>query len=414
MTSANEVTTRPPVTVLCGFLGAGKTTLLQHLLKQTEGERWALVVNDVGAINIDARQVAQRTVSTGERGRREAVVELENGCVCCSLKDELGESLAELALTGRPKGPPGEPFDHLIVETTGVAEPRAIAQLFVQRNPFGRSLSDFARLNALVTVVDAVHFHRLWKDHVARETSAKERALAAGTAQRTLFELLLEQVEVSDLLLVNKCDLVTSDQVAEVLTVLEGLNPRAERHALEQGQISREVVLDRARFVPQETLTSARWLRTLNALAPGVARASGQSVVNPRTSRASSRDFEEKYGLRSLVYQARRPFDREKFGALVRGGIPGLVRAKGFCWWADLPDEMGFLSVAGDVVRLDTLNYWWAALIENGKATLDDRPELIRALWVEPDGDRRQELVFIGQNLDEHALRAALDQCLLR
>ncbi|HRE80432.1 MAG TPA: GTP-binding protein [Opitutaceae bacterium] len=413
MLNEPEEPKRPPVTVLCGFLGAGKTTVLQHLLKQTDGERWALVVNDVGAINIDARQVAQRALGTGERTRREEVVELENGCVCCSLKDELGESLAELALTGRPKGPPGEPFDHLIVETTGVAEPRAIAQLFVQRNPFGRSLSDFARLNALVTVVDAVHFHRLWREHVAHEPGAKERSLAAGGAQRTLFELLLEQVEVSDLLLVNKCDLASSEQVAQVLTVIEGLNPRAERHALEQGQISREVVLDRARFVPQETLTGARWLRSLNALAPGVARSSGQGVVNPRASRASSRDFEEKYGLRSLVYQARRPFDREKFGTLVRSGIPGLVRAKGFCWWADLPDEMGFLSVAGDVVRLDTLNYWWAALIENGKATRDDRPEMIRALWVEPNGDRRQELVFIGQNLDENALRAALDQCLL-
>lgn len=412
MSSENEISSRPPVTVLCGFLGAGKTTLLQHLLKQTEGERWALLVNDVGAINIDARQVAQRAVGVKESARREEVVELENGCVCCSLKDELGESLAELALTGRPKGPPGEPFDHLIVETTGVAEPRAIAQLFIQRNPFGRSLSDFARLNALVTVVDAVHFHRLWREHVAGETNAKERALAAGSAQRTLFELLLEQVEVSDLLLVNKCDLASADEVDQVLTVLEGLNPRAERHAIEQGQISREVVLDRARFVPQETLTGARWLRTLNALAPGVTRFSGQSVLNPRAGRASSRDFEEKYGLRSLVYQARRPFDREKFGTLVRRGIPGLVRAKGFCWWADLPDEMGFLSVAGDVVRLDTLNYWWAALIENGKATLDDRPDLIRALWREPGGDRRQELVFIGQNLDENALRAALDQCL--
>lgn len=423
MSASTEAESRPPVTVLCGFLGAGKTTVLNHLLTQTEGERWALVVNDVGSINIDARQVAQRAVELSRDGKaaRQPVIELENGCVCCSLKDELGESLAELALTGRPKGPPGQPFDHILVETTGVAEPRGVAQLFTQRNPFGRSLSDFARLNALITVIDAGHFHRLWREHVAAGTeSGPARSLASAGAKRSLFELMLEQVEVADLLVVNKSDLVSPEEISLLLTYLAGLNPRAEVHCCELGQISREVLLDRARFVPQETLSSSRWLQSLNAVAPRISGRPGPWMVKPSTvpgrphGSADSReaDFERKYGLRSLVYQKRVPFDRSRFEQLIRSGIPGLVRAKGFCWWADQPDEMGFLSVAGDTVRLETLNYWWAALVENGKAALSDRPEIIQALWEEPAGDRRQELVFIGQALDEPALRASLDRCL--
>lgn len=153
---------RPPVTILCGFLGAGKTTLLNHLLGQTEGERWALVVNDVAAVNMDARQVAVR-VEALSGVEAPPIVELGNGCVCCSSKDDLADSLIQLALTGRPGGPGGRPYDRIVVETTGVAEPKEIARLFTQRNPFGRSPGDVARLAALVTVVDAGAFLRLWR-----------------------------------------------------------------------------------------------------------------------------------------------------------------------------------------------------------------------------------------------------------
>jgi len=412
----------PAVTVLCGFLGAGKTTVLNRLLAQADGERWALVVNDVGAINIDARQIAARAAEIGDKMQPAAqpVVELGNGCVCCSIKDELAEKLTELALTGRAGGPAGDPYLHIVVETTGVAEPRGVANLFLQRNPFGRSLSDFARLSALVTVIDAAHFLRLWRDHVAQPKGGMRALAAAG--RKSIFDLMLEQVEVSDLLLVNKSDLVSFEELAQLDHGLEGLNPRAERHAIEQGQIAREIVLDRIRFDPRETLSSARWLQSLNAVAPLAGRPQGGFVqrrpvvetaknVRANDSNAGRPDFESKYGLRSFVYQARRPFDRGRFEAFIRAGIPGLVRAKGFCWWADQPDEMGFLSVAGDEVRFETLNYWWAALVENGKATLVDRPRMIVALWEEPSGDRRQELVFIGQGLAEDAVRSGLDLC---
>jgi len=399
----------PPVTVLCGFLGAGKTTVLNHLLSQSEGRRWALVVNDVGSINIDARLIAQRTVElSGGAGRGQPVIELGNGCVCCSIKDELAESLAELAMTGRPGGPPGDPYDHIIVEATGVAEPRGVAQLFIQRNPFGRSLADLAALRSLVTVVDASHFLGLWNARVT--TRPRGEIAGAGETARDLFDLMLDQVETADLIVVNKCDLVSEDQRMMLSAAIEGVNPRAELQFVEHGRVSRDVLLDHQRFEPRTTLSGARWLQSLNAVAPQLRGAAGASVVKPR---AAAPSYALKYGLSSFVYQARRPFSRARFEARILGGFPGLVRAKGFCWWAESPDEMGFLSVAGSRAKLDTLNFWWASLIEHGRASPGDRPEMIRALWVEPHGDRRQELVFIGQSMDEAAIRSALDQCLV-
>ena len=421
--NASSPSDRPLVTVLCGFLGAGKTTLLNHLLTQAEGDRWALVVNDVGAINIDARRVAAQAaeMARGAGAAEQSVVELGNGCVCCSIKDELAETLARLALTGRPGGPTGLPYDHIIVETTGVAEPRGIAMLFTQRNPFGKSLADLARLSSLVTVVDAAYFARLWRAHGPLTSGAMRSAALSGP--RPIFELLLEQVEVSDLVVLNKCDLISAEERDTLEQVIQGLNGRAERVRAELGQVPREVVIDRLRFDPRETLGAASWLRALNALAPipagrGPARSAVQRpVATPSTDVAAKgaheRSYEQRYGLRSVVYQARRPFHRERFESLMRSGLLGVVRAKGFYWLVEQPDEMCFLSVAGDQVRFETLNYWWAALVENGRAKLDDRPEMIRALWVEPAGDRRQELVLIGVGLDDAMVKSSLDACLV-
>lgn len=405
----------PRVTVLCGFLGAGKTTLLNHLLTQAEGSRWALVVNDVGSINIDASQVGATAASLAQRtgGDAQPVVELGNGCVCCSIKDELSEALVRLALAGRPGGEPGMAFDHLLVETTGVAEPKGIAALFTRKNPFGRSLSDFARLSSLVTVVDAAHFLDLWRRQGVLTPGAVRTKVAVGP--QPLIELLIEQIEVADLIVLNKCDRVTPDDVEQLGQVIAGLNARAEVLRVEFGQAPRESVVDRLRFDPKATLGSAQWIRALNALAPVVPGTAARPLVTkpgviPGSAEVPS--FERRFGLRTFTFQARRPFLREPWEHLVRAGLPGVVRAKGFFWLAEQPDEMGFLSVAGDQVRLETLNYWWAALVENGRAGLEDRPFTIRALWVEPHGDRRQELVFIGVGLDEPALRRALESCL--
>lgn len=416
------VSIKPPVTVLCGFLGAGKTTLLKHLLTQAEGRKWAAVVNDVAALNIDGAVVRAGFESTGD------VVELGNGCVCCSSKDELAETVAELAATGS--------YEHILIETTGVAEPRGIATLFTRKNPFGRTLGDFATLSALVSVVDVAAFateaakaeilnsKRLnpkgAEPGVPRETG-RGRETAAGGA-RPVFELMLEQVECADVLVLNQCDRATAEEVERVEAIVRGLNARAEVVRTEHGQIASEFLLGRVRFDAKETVGAAKWIRSLNELAE-ITKAKGPNAKTEGRQggwvmRASGGDaegrpaHEAKYGITSFVYQARRPFGRKALRALLETGMPGLLRAKGFYWTREQPDEMAFLSVAGGVVRHDILNAWWAALIENGKARMDERPEAIRALWAEPYGDRRQELVFIGVGLDELAIRAALDGCL--
>lgn len=374
---------KPLVTILCGFLGAGKTTLLRHLLSQGEGRRWAAVVNDVAALNIDGPMVA---AVAGER----TVVELGNGCVCCSSKDELAESIAELAATGK--------YQHLLVETTGVAEPRALANLFVRKNPFGRTLADFAQLSSLVTVVDSFAFLNEW--HTRRKHGREQ---VSGT-DRPIVELMIEQIECTDVVVLNKCDAISSDSAAELIAIISGLNARAEIVSTEHGQVVAELLLDRVRFDEKATLGAANWIHALNALAPG----RGDSWIRPM--RVAS--HEQKYGIVHCAYQARRPFSRSALEDLMRSGIPGLLRAKGFFWVAERPDEMGFLSVAGGVVRYDYLGYWWAAMIESGKVGMRDRPPGIVAAWQSPSGDRRQELVFIGVRLNEAELRASLDTCL--
>jgi len=383
---------RPLVTVLCGFLGAGKTTLLNHLLRQSEGRRWAAVVNDVAAINIDAALV--KTQSAGND-----VVELGNGCVCCSNRDDLAETIARLAAQGT--------YEHIFVETSGVAEPRGIASLFTQKNPFGRSLSDFAQLSALVSVIDAAHFLTEWRQ---QHESKKEEPATPGMKQ-PVFELMVDQVECADVIVLNKCDLVTEAELMQLEEIVRGLNERAESVRTEQGQIAQEFLLERVRFDPTATPGAARWIKILNTVpASGglVAKVGGKPSAVAVTPRHT-----ERYGITSWVFQARRPFARMKFEALLARGASGLLRAKGFFWLAERPDEMGFLSVAGGIVRMDFPSYWWAAMIESGRVARGDVPESLEKIWDETAGDRRQELVFIGIGLDEKALRRELVQCLV-
>jgi G3E family GTPase len=369
----------PPVTVLSGFLGAGKTTLLRHLLGQAAGKRWAAIVNDVAAVNIDAQRVAP--VPAGK------VVEIGGGCVCCSVRDELAETVAELCATGS--------YDHVLIETTGVAEPRSVAALFMRKNVFGRSLADFARLQALVTVIDARYFLDEWR-------RSRDRGAAAEGAPKPVFELMVEQAECADVLALNKCDLATETELAQVEEVLRALNPRAEVFRAEHGQIASELLLDRPRFEAVATLGAARWIRVLNRVSHvGTPPASSQ----PR--------HEARFGITSFVYEARRPFVREKFMTLMQHGLPaGLLRAKGFFWLAEQPADLGFLSVAGGVARTEFIGTWAAVLRERGVITEAEIPAVARQRWREPQGDRRQELVFIGAGLDEAVWRDKLEECL--
>lgn len=393
---------RVPVTVFCGFLGAGKTTLLRHLLAQAGNAgadggpaRWAAVVNDLAAVNIDGT-VLRRDSAGAE------IVELGGGCVCCSGADDLGEAIARLAMGG--------PYDHIWVETTGVAEPRGVAGLFTRKNPFGRTLSDYARLESLVTVVDVV---ALAAEAVKAE-GVHRRAVGGG--ERPLFELMVEQIECSDVVVLNQCDRATwqGGEEARVRALAEGLNPRAEIIRAEHGQVAAELFLGRTRFDAGATLGGARWIRELNAIAPasagGVGVAAGSLARRPGTAAAAR--HESRYGLSSVIYRARPAFDAEKLHALFSAGMPGVVRVKGFFWTTRSPDEMGFVSLAGGVVRWETLSVWWAARIAAGRARSEDRPPAVVARWREPFGDRRQEIVLLGVRLNEAELRAALDGCL--
>ena len=397
----------PPVTVLCGFLGAGKTTLLRHLLGQAEGRRWAAVVNDVAAINVDGQVVQGAGALATGSGEAPRVVQLSNGCVCCSVKDELAETIAELCANGQ--------YAHVIVETTGVADPRGVADLFVRKNRFGRSLSDFARLSALVTVIDARGFlaemgkvRRAVEPEQEKRTrnENEERERAGGV--KPVFELMVDQAECADVLVINKCDVVSEEALVRLEAILRGLNPRAEILRTEQGQIASEVVLDRVRFDEKATLGAARWIRVLND--PARAAGWGASVV--KTAVAGAR-HEDEYGIRSFVFEARRALVREKFLAWLATEWPaGLLRAKGFYWFAEQAADIGFLSVAGGGVRTEFVGTWAAALVEAGVITAAAVPVSAREKWVEPQGDRRVELVFIGVGLDEAAMRVGLARCL--
>ena len=413
----------PPVTVLCGFLGAGKTTLLRHLLGQAEGRRWAAVVNDVAAINVDGQVVQGAVARATGSGEAPRVVQLSNGCVCCSVKDELAETVAELCANGR--------YAHVIVETTGVADPRGVADLFVRKNRFGRSLSDFARLSALVTVIDARGFlaelgkgrravepeqekrtrneneerERVGEGEAGRKTKEKEERERAGGV-KPVFELMVDQAECADVLVLNKCDVVSEEELVRLEAILRGLNPRAEILRTEQGQIASETLLDRVRFDEKATLGAARWIRVLND--PARAAGWGASVVK------TAARHEDEYGIRSFVFEARRALVREKFLTWLAEELPaGLLRAKGFFWFAEQAADIGFLSVAGGAVRTEFVGTWAAALVEAGVITAAAVPLSAREKWVEPQGDRRVELVFIGIGLDEAAMRVGLAACLL-
>lgn len=407
MSSAADA--RTPVTVFCGFLGAGKTTLLRHLLSQAANAgadggraRWAAVVNDVAAVNIDGAVVQSDNAALAALGADAAaeVVELGNGCVCCSGADDLGEAIARLALSGL--------YEHIWVETSGVADPRGVATLFTRKNPFGKTLSDFARLAALVTVIDVVAF--------TAEAAKAERAgrVAASGGDRPVFELMLEQIECGDVIVLNQCDRATEagDEIARAEALATGLNPRAEIVRTELGQVAAEFFADRMRFDAAATLGAARWVRELNRVGAEPAPA-GRFAARPRPAPDARPYHEIKYGITSFVYRAREPFDADRLRALFADGLPGVLRAKGFFWSTRSPDEMGFVSLAGGVVRWETLSVWWAARIATGRATPADRPPSVVAHWAEPHGDRRQEIVLIGAGLDEAALTAALDACLI-
>lgn len=367
-----------PVTVLSGFLGAGKTTLLNHILTNREGLRVAVIVNDMSEVNIDAKLVA----SCGSFSRTsEKLVEMSNGCICCTLREDLLIEITKLAKDGK--------FDSILIESTGISEPLPIAETFTFEDENGVSLSEIVKLDSMITVVDAVNF---LKDFQSLD-SLRERELGAGEEdERDIVDLLVDQVEFSDTIIVNKISLLSEEKKNRLLTILRSLNADAEIITANFCKVPLSKVLNTGRFDFDKASQSPLWLKEL------------RGEHTPET---------EEYGIKSFVYGNRRPMHPERFFKWLHSEKLGVVRAKGFVWLASKMDWVLLYSQAGNLSSYKPEGYWWASIPDEDIPDDPDVRENLQAHWLEPWGDRRQEIVLIGRDMNEKKLRASLDECLL-
>ena len=371
---------RLPVTVLSGFLGAGKTTVLSHVLNNREGKKVAVIVNDMSEINIDSALV-QGEVALNRS--EEKLVEMSNGCICCTLREDLLEEVTRLAQHGR--------FDYLLIESTGISEPLPVAETFTFADEEGVSLSDVARLDTMVTVVDAVHF---LKDYEEAQFLRDKGESLGDDDERSVADLLVDQVEFADVILISKTDLVQAEELQRLLAVLKTLNTDAALIPIEHGRVETDQVLDTGRFDFERAQQAPGWLKEMR----------GEHV--PET---------EEYGISSFSYLARRPFHPKKFYDFLHSKQQHgkLIRSKGYFWLASRPQFAGQWSQAGGIARYGFAGMFWKAIPESDWPTDEGYREMIRKNWEEPFGDMRQELVFIGQGIDQALITQALDDCLL-
>ncbi len=378
MSTSNDK--RLPVTVLSGFLGAGKTTVLNHILHNRQGRRVAVIVNDMSEINIDAKQL-QNEVQLNRA--EEKLVEMSNGCICCTLREDLLVEVRALAQADK--------FDYLVIESTGISEPLPVAETFTFADEDGVSLSDVARLDTMVTVVDAVNFLRDYNE--AKYLQETGESLGEED-QRSVADLLVDQIEFCDVILLSKTDLCSQTQQAEVSAILKSLNPEAQIIAIDHGQVPLDKVLGTGAFSFERAEQAAGWLKEMR----------GEHV--PET---------EEYGISSFAYLARRPFHPQKFHDFLHQKWPSgkLIRSKGYFWLASRPQFACQWNQAGGIARYGFAGMFWKSVPEDQWPEDEASRAFILENWQEPFGDMRQELVFIGQNLDQQLITEQLDQCLL-
>ncbi|WP_018015963.1 zinc metallochaperone GTPase ZigA [Teredinibacter turnerae] len=369
-----------PVTVLSGFLGAGKTTVLNHILNNREQRRVAVIVNDMSEVNIDATTV-QNEVALNRS--EEKLVEMSNGCICCTLREDLLIEVNKLAKEGR--------FDYLVIESTGISEPLPVAETFTFADETGVSLSDVAELDTMVTVVDAANFLRDFDE--AKYLQETGESLGEED-ERTVADLLVDQIEFADVILISKADLVSGAHLERTRAVLKTLNPGASIQTIINGQVPLGDVLGTGKFSFEQAQQAPGWLQEMR----------GEHV--PET---------EEYGISSFVYKARKPFHPQKFHDFLhaKDRAGKLIRSKGYFWLATRPEYAGQWNQAGGIARYGFAGLFWKAVPKEQWPQDEDYLASIRQNWIEPFGDMRQELVFIGQGLDQTNLTASLDDCLL-
>ena len=369
-----------PVTVLSGFLGAGKTTVLNHVLNNREGLRVAVIVNDMSEVNIDSRLVGQQTALNRVDER---LVEMSNGCICCTLREDLLLEVNKLAREGR--------FDYLLIESTGISEPMPVAATFSFVDEEGGSLADVAQLDTMVTVVDGEKF---LEDYESIE-SLEDRRMALGPEdERNIADLLIDQIEFANVLVINKTDRMPEAARAQLRLILRRLNPDARLVETQFGRVAPGEILHTQLFDEGRASQAAGWLKELQ----------GFGAHTPES---------EEYGITSFVYRARRPFHPHRLWEALDDGWSGVLRAKGFMWLATKHDLIGVYSQAGNCVSLEPERPWYAALPSEEWPVDEQSLQSIRGLWQEPYGDRMQEVVFIGVNMDRAAIEARLNSSLL-